>query len=376
MEEKPQVPNIKKIKIFNFFLDSNKVVLKKNIVKIHVNFESNSEIADHFIIYLMIQLENQQRLILKKAKAYRNASTYMSRFMLKPDSYHSEATYSLARNKQKRTTAFTAALTVASSAKYVVQVFHQSSYRVTMSSDQYSLAIFDLRDNAVMPEWQKSLNKITAYLGSFSGSSGSLASISGDLKIIFTLTCSSPCLAAVSDLFKPCKPPYILSLSLHVFKTGIQCKSSSSWMKNNVLIALFKTLCEKIGFGENCENYLQFTICLTILTLYFNNNYFISNSVGIKLYRIISIKVEIMQRYIYNKKINSAISKCTMQKAHHQNDAILTQFFSWTLNLAAKIASWNGKKRQSTIQDGGHMIFSRFQVAIVGAQTHEQYHKI
>lgn len=39
---------------------------------------------------------------------------------------------------------------------------------------------------------------------------------------IVTFTCSSPCLAAVSALFSPCNPPYILSFSLQCLCTGIQ----------------------------------------------------------------------------------------------------------------------------------------------------------
>ena len=56
-----------------------------------------------------------------------------------------------------------------------------------------------------------------------------------------TLTWSSPCFAAVSDLFRPCRAPYMRSLSLQWRRTGIQCRSSSSWMKYSVLMARFNT---------------------------------------------------------------------------------------------------------------------------------------
>ena len=57
-----------------------------------------------------------------------------------------------------------------------------------------------------------------------------------------TLTCFSPCSAAVWALFRPCSAPYILSLRRQFRWTGIQWRSSSSWMRNTDLIARFSRL--------------------------------------------------------------------------------------------------------------------------------------
>mmetsp|Transcript_131720 Transcript_131720/g.367192 ORF Transcript_131720/g.367192 Transcript_131720/m.367192 type:complete len:215 (+) Transcript_131720:221-865(+) len=53
------------------------------------------------------------------------------------------------------------------------------------------------------------------------------------------VTCSSPNFSVVSALFMPCKSPYILSFSRHVFVTGIHSKSISSKARARVLIARF-----------------------------------------------------------------------------------------------------------------------------------------